>query len=85
MLRKRFKIRKSIRFIRIYYIRNDDNTVCEQKCKFCGSDFNNRICENTNIYDAATTLKELCTNIDEFGDYKEDFCTVYIPDQTLCF
>ena len=84
MLRKRCKIKGYV-FIRVEYLRSDteDTTVCEkQECKFCGPNFDDRYCEKIELK-KHTTLKVLCSWIDEEADYRRDFKTSYIPDQDL--
>lgn len=86
MLRKRCKIKGYV-FKRVEFLRSDteDTSVCEkQECKFCGPNFDDRYCEKIEIK-KHTTLKDLCSWIDEEADYsyREDFETAYIPDQDL--
>lgn len=84
MLRKRCKIKEYI-FRRVEFMRDssDDATVCEEReCKFCSPNIDDRCCGKIQI-DGHTTLKDLCTWIDEEADYQKDFTTAYIPDQDL--
>lgn len=84
MLRKRCKIKEYI-FRRVEFMRNDtdDTTVCEKhECKFCSPNLDDRCCEKIQI-NRYTTLKDLCTWIDEEADYQKNLTTAYIPDQDL--
>lgn len=84
MLRKRCKIKDYV-FRRVEFLRSDaeNTTVCEkQECKFCGPNFDDRYCEKIDLK-KHTTLKDLCSWIDEEADYRNDFETAYIPDQDL--
>jgi hypothetical protein len=83
MLRKRCKIKGYV-FRRVEFLRSDtEDTVCEkQECKFCGPNFDDRYCEKIDLK-KHTTLKDLCSWIDEETDCRGDFETAYIPDQDL--